>query len=347
MPAPRPNRKEEATMAKVGVIGGGAFGTAMACVMRRAGHDTVLWAREPFTVTSLARDGINPLYLPRVRVEPGIVATGDLAQAVHARDFLLLAVPAQYLRSVATQFAPLLGCATPVINCAKGIERGTCALMPEVLAEVLPGMPLAVLSGPAFAREVALNLPTGVTLACRDAQLGERLARAIATPNFCVYLSDDLVGAAVGGVLKNVLAIACGIAEGRKLGVNARATLITRGLAEMARLGLAKGAALETFMGLSGVGDLTLTCSNLQSRNMSLGFAIGEGRSPAEVLGERREVTEGAASAEAVAELATRLGVDMPLAKGVAAVLAGTSALDEAIARLIAHPFHHEGVTWS
>lgn len=331
-------------MANVGVIGGGAFGTAMACVMRRAGHRTVIWAREPFTVASINRDRINPLYLPRLRVEDGLTATGELAEAVRGNDFLLLAVPAQHLRSVAEQMAAELAAGTPVVTCSKGIERGTCALMPEVIAETLPSANIAVLSGPAFAREVAGNLPTGVTVACADAAVGERLARAIATPRFCTYLSNDVVGAAVGGVLKNVFAIACGIAEGRKLGANARATLITRGLAEMARLGLAKGARLETFMGLSGVGDLTLTCSNLQSRNMSLGVALGEGRSLHEVLGERREVTEGASSAQAVAELAGRLGVDMPIAQGVDDVLSGRAEVEPTIARLIAHPFHREGV---
>lgn len=331
-------------MARVGIIGGGAFGTAMACVIRRSGHATTLWAREPFTVAALNRDGINPLYLPRVRVEPGIVATSDLAEATVEKDFILMVVPAQFLRSVAVQMRTLLAAGTPVVTCAKGIERGTCALMPEVIAETLPMAKIAVLSGPAFAREVAAGLPTGVTLACADTPLGEYLAHQIGTPRFRTYLSDDVIGAAIGGALKNVLAIASGIAEGRKLGNNARATLITRGLLEMTRLGLAKGARLETFMGLCGIGDLTLTCNNVQSRNMSLGVALGEGRTLKEVLGERKEVTEGAYSAEAVATLARRLEVAMPIVQAVDQVLNHGADLDAAIAGLLAHPVRREGV---
>jgi len=331
-------------MASVGIIGGGAFGTAMACVIRRSGHETTIWAREPYTVAALNRDGINPLYLPRVRVEPGIVATNELAQATSDKDFILMVVPAQFLRSVAVQMRALLAAGTPVVTCAKGIERGTCALMPEVIAETLPAAKIAVLSGPAFAREVAADLPTGVTLACTDARLGEYLAHEIGTPRFRTYLSDDVIGAAIGGALKNVLAIAAGIAEGKKLGNNARATLITRGLLEMARLGLAKGARLETFMGLCGIGDLTLTCNNLQSRNMSLGVALGEGRTLSEVLGERKEVTEGAYSAEAVAALARRLGVDMPIVAAVDQVLNHGADLDATITSLLAHPYRREGI---
>ena len=332
-------------MVRVGIIGGGAFGTAMACVIRRSGHETILWAREPYTVAALNRDGINPLYLPRVRVEPGIVATNDLAEATASKDFILMVVPAQFLRSVALQMRALLAAGTPVVTCAKGIERGTCALMPEVIAETLPMAKIAVLSGPAFAREVAAGLPTGVTLACADAGLGEYLAREIGTPRFRTYQSDDVIGAAIGGALKNVLAIAAGIAEGRKLGNNARATLITRGLLEMVRLGLAKGARAETFMGLCGIGDLTLTCNNVQSRNMSLGVALGEGRTHEAVLGERKEVTEGVYSAEAIAALARRLGVDMPIVEAVDQVLNHGADLDATIARLLAHPYRREGVS--
>lgn len=332
-------------MGKVGVIGGGAYGSAMACVLQRAGHRTTIWAREPFTVTSISRDRMNPLYLPRIKLTAGIRATGDLAQAIDGMDFLLLAVPAQFLRSVARDMAAYVPNAMPIVNCAKGIEKGTCAFMPEVIAETIPQATVAVLSGPAFAREVARDLPTGVTFACADAAIGESVSRAIATTNFCTYLTDDVPGSAIGGVMKNVLAIACGIAHGRKLGANARATLITRGLAEMARLGLAKGARLETFLGLSGIGDLTLTCNNVQSRNMSLGVAIGEGRALGDILAERREVTEGAHSAGALAELAKRLGLGMPIVAAVDAVLNRGADIEDSISRLIAHPWHHEGVT--
>jgi glycerol-3-phosphate dehydrogenase (NAD(P)+) len=246
------------------------------------------------------------------------------------------------MRAVTAQLRSVLRPGTPVVSCSKGIERGSCMLMPEVLAETLPESKLAVLSGPSFAREIARDLPCGVTLACADAALGEYLARAIGTARFRTYVSDDVIGAAIGGVMKNVLAIAAGIVEGKRLGENARATIITRGLAEATRLGVAKGARTETFMGLSGVGDLVLTCNSLQSRNTSLGVALGEGRKAAEVLAARREVTEGALSAEAVAALAKRLGVEMPISEAVDRVLNHEADLDATIARLLAHPYHYD-----
>jgi glycerol-3-phosphate dehydrogenase (NAD(P)+) len=331
-------------MARVGVIGAGAFGTAMACVIRRAGHDIVLWAREPEVVAAINRDSQNPLFLPYVRTLPGIAATNDLAVAATKADFLLLAPPAQHMRSVTTQLRPFLKDGTPVVTCSKGIEQGTCALMSQVLAETLPAAPLAVLSGPSFAGEIAIDLPTGVTLACADPALGRRLARAIGTPRFRTYLSDDVVGALVGGALKNVLAIACGVAIGKKLGNNARAALIARGLAEMARLGVAMGARLETFMGLSGIGDLDLSCNSANSRNTSLGIALGEGRALGAVLAERVTVQEGVHSAEAVTELARRHGVEMPISAGVDQVLNHGASVDEAIANLIAHPYGFDRV---
>ncbi len=329
-------------MARVGIIGGGAFGTAMACVIRSSGHATVVWAREPEVVGWINAEGVNPLFLSGVRLATGIIATNDLASAADGADFLLLAPPAQHMRAVTTRLRAALEPGTPVVTCSKGIERGSCALMPEVLAETLPEAKIAVLSGPSFAREVALGLPCGVTLACADAALGETLAGAIGTPRFRTYLSDDVTGAAIGGVMKNVLAIAAGVIQGKRLGENARATLITRGLAETMRLGAAKGARMETFMGLCGVGDLVLTCNSLQSRNTSLGVALGEGKTLHEVLAARKEVTEGAFSAEAVAALAGRLGVDMPIVEAVDQVLNREADLDATIARLLAHPYHFD-----
>ena len=329
-------------MARVGIIGGGAFGTAMACVVRRSGHETVLWAREPEVAASINGHASNPLFLGGVPLVPGIVATNDLATAVDGADFLLLAPPAQHMRAVTMQLRSVIEPGLPVVSCSKGIERGSCALMPEVLAETLPRAKIAVLSGPSFAREIALDLPCGVTLACADAAAGESLARAIGTPRFRAYLSDDVTGAAIGGVMKNVLAIAAGIVQGKKLGENARATIITRGLAETIRLGVAKGARTETFMGLSGVGDLVLTCNSMQSRNTSLGVALGEGRKPGEVLAGRKEVTEGALSVEAVAALAKRLRLEMPIVEAVDQVLNHGADLDATIARLLAHPYHFD-----
>lgn len=331
-------------MARIGVIGGGAFGTAMACVVRRAGHDTVIWARETEVVDAINRQGVNTIFLKGIPLAPGIVATGELSAAVSGADFLLLAPPAQHVRAVTAALRPYLKEGTPVVTCSKGIERGTCALMSQVIAETLPAAPVAVLSGPSFAHEIAADLPAGVTLACTDLELGARLAAAIGTPRFRTYLTDDVTGAHIGGVMKNVLAIACGIATGKKLGESARATLFARGLSEMARLGLAMGGRLETFMGLSGAGDLSLSCSSASSRNTSLGIALGEGRSLHEVLGERVTVQEGVHSAESVAALAHRHHVDMPIALAVDAVLNHDAVLDATIDRLLAHPYGFEPI---
>jgi glycerol-3-phosphate dehydrogenase (NAD(P)+) len=319
-------------MAKVGVIGGGAFGTAMACVLRRVGHHTVLWAREPDVVTAINRDGLNPLFLPRVRLAAGIHATTDLNEATRDRDLLLSAVPAQHLRGVAVQLRPLLAAGTPIVSCSKGIERGSLAFMPEVIAESIPSAIVAVLSGPSFASEIARDLPCGVVLACAESDVRQRLVRDLAAPNFCIHSSDDMAGAAVGGVMKNVIAIASGIAAGKKLGENARATVMTLGIAESARLALAKGAKAETLLGLAMVGDFALTANSLQSRNTSLGVALGEGRKLAEVLAERKEVTEGVYSVEGIVALARRLGIDMPITFALDQVLNHGADLDAALA---------------
>jgi len=329
-------------MARVGVIGGGAFGTAMACVIRRSGHDTTIWMREPEVAASINRECANPVFLPGVPLAPGIAATNELSAVAAGADFLVLAPPAQHMRAVTAQLRPFLKDGTPVVSCSKGIERGTHALMSQVIAETIPGARIAVLSGPSFASEIALDLPTGVTLACADLDLGEQLAHAIGTPRFRTYLSDDTVGAHVGGVLKNVLAIASGIAIARKLGNNARATLVARGLAEMASLGCALGARVETFMGLAGIGDLDLSCNSPHSRNMSLGIALGEGRKASDVLGEKLQVHEGVHSAEGVAALARQHGLDMPICLAVDQVLNHGADVDRAIARLLAHPYEFE-----
>ncbi len=325
-------------MARVGVIGGGAFGTAMACVLRRRGHDIAMWAREPEVADSINRERRNALFLRDVLLPEGIWATGDISGAARDANFVLLAPPAQHMRSVTQMLRAGLAKGTPVITCSKGIERGTSALMSQVLADTLPDSPLAVLSGPSFAAEIAIDLPTGVTLACDDPVLGAHLETAIGSPRFRVYLSDDVIGAQVGGVMKNVLAIACGIATGRKLGNNARATLVARGLAETVRLGLALGARIETFLGLSGIGDIDLSCNSPQSRNMSLGIALGEGRKLADVLAERITVQEGVHSAEGVVALACRLGVEMPITQAIDQLLNHGADLDRMIAALLSLP---------
>lgn len=324
-------------MARVGIIGGGAFGTAMACVMRRGAHATTLWVREPELIDAIGHARGNPLFLPDVQLEAGIRATADLHEATHSQDFVLMAVPAQHVRAVAQQMNASLVAGTPVVSCSKGIERGSCALMPEALAEALPHARIAVLSGPSFAKEVARDLPCGVALACADEQLGESLARAIQTANFLVHPNRDLVGTAIGGVMKNVIAIASGIAAGKGLGENARATLMTLGLEEAMRLGIAKGASPQTFLGLAGIGDLALTANSLQSRNTSLGVALGQGRRLAEVLAERREVTEGAHSTGAVVALARRLGVSMPISEALDQILNHGAPLGATIAHWMAY----------
>lgn len=332
-------------MARIGIIGGGAWGTALACVTRRAGAQAILWARETEVVEAINAGRGNTVFLPNVELEPGITATMDIAGAVDGIDAALLVAPAQHLRVVVSDMAPHLDPETPIVICTKGIEQGSCALMSEVVAEILPKSSIAVLSGPTFAAEVVSDLPTAVTLATKDAGLGEQLAAAIGTPRFRPYISNDPVGAQIGGAIKNVLAIACGIVAGRRLGENARAALITRGIAEMVRLGVAKGAMPETLMGLSGLGDLTLTCTGEQSRNMSLGQALGGGRKLEEILSERKSVTEGVFTAAAVRALAEKLGLEMPICNAVDDVINRRRDLDEVIAGLLARPFSSEGPT--
>jgi glycerol-3-phosphate dehydrogenase (NAD(P)+) len=330
-------------MQRIGIIGGGAWGSALALTARRAGRDVVLWAREPEVAAAINRDHANPLFLPGVALDPAIGATTELAHAVRGAEALLLVAPAQHLRALAAGLKPLLPAGLPVVICAKGIEEGTGALMSELVAATLPQAPRAVLSGPTFASEVAAGLPTAVTLACADAALGRRVIAALGTRSFRPYLAADVVGAEIGGAVKNVLAIACGIVMGRKLGDNARAALITRGLAEMVRLALAKGGKPETLMGLSGLGDLVLTCTSLTSRNHSLGVALGEGKALAEILAGRRSIAEGVSSAAAAAALARRLGIDMPITTAVDAILHHGAAIDTAIEGLLARPFRSEG----
>jgi len=326
-------------MAQVGIIGGGAFGTAMACVLRRQRHEVVLWAREAEVVGAINRDRANTMFLRGVTLPDGIVATPDMGVAVRDAQIVLLAPPAQHMRAVTTQLRPWLAAGTPVVSCSKGIEQGSYALMSQVLAVTLPDAPVSILSGPSFAAEIAVDLPAGVTLACADPALGAHLEQAIGSARFRVYLSDDVIGSQISGVMKNVLSIACGIVTGKNLGNSMRAMLVARGLAETVDLGLVLGARLETFLGLSGIGDIDLSCNSPQSRNMSLGMALGEGRSLADVLGERITVQEGVHSASAVAALADRLGVEMPIARLVDRVLNQSADPGREIDTLMALPF--------
>lgn len=315
---------------KIGVIGGGAWGTALAQVASRGGP-VVLWAREAEVVESINAAHENAAFLAGIPLSPEIRATGDLAELA-AMDALLVVAPAQHVRAVLSGME--VG-GTPLVLCAKGIEAGSKLTVGEVAHQVAPDAPIAVLSGPTFAHEVAKGLPTAVTLACEDEALRTRLAERLAGPAFRIYGSADVIGAEIGGAVKNVLAIACGVVEGAGLGQNARAALIARGFAEMTRFGLARGAQAETLTGLSGLGDLVLTCSSTSSRNFSLGVGLGQGRSAAELLADRKTVAEGAFTAPVLQQAAADAGVDMPVCEAVCALLSGTpvAAVIEALLR--------------
>jgi len=329
------------TISYIGIIGAGAWGTALAQSIRQASCETVLWSFEPEVAESINKNHENHTYLPGIKLDAGIRATSILEEAA-ATDAVLLVVPAQFMRGVASQLSTMLARDIPVVVCAKGIELNSAALMSEVVADTLPGRPVAVLSGPTFAAEVASGLPTAITVATQDKTVGTELVEALGTQKMRPYLSDDVIGAEIGGAVKNVLAIACGVTEGRGFGDNARAALITRGLAEMTRLCIAKGGKAETMMGLSGLGDLTLTCSSSQSRNYSLGEALGKGTTLEKVLASRNSVAEGVTSAAAVSTLAKRLGIEMPITDAVAAIVSGAVSVDAAIEGLLARPFQEE-----
>ena len=328
-------------MQRVGVIGAGAWGTALAAAACRAGRDVVLWALEEDVVESINSRHVNALFLPDVALDQAIRATNDAAEAVDA-DLVLLVAPAQHLRAVCETLAPNWTGGVPAVICSKGIERGSNVLMTDVIADTLPSAPPMVLSGPTFAKEVAEGLPSAVTVACADPAVGDQVATAIGTPTFRPYTSNDLVGAAIGGAVKNVLAIACGIVQGKELGDNARAALITRGLVEVVRLAVALGGRSETLMGLCGLGDLLLTATSMQSRNYSLGAALGQGRTLDEVLGERRAVTEGVYTAEAVVALAKQKGVDMPICGAMDQILNHGTPVDTAIQEVLHRPIKEE-----
>ena len=325
----------------VGVIGAGAWGTALAIVAARAGQQTLLWARRDEAVAAMLRTREN-LRLPGVPLPEAITPTADLS-SLAACDVLVLAVPAQQVRGVAQSLVPHVRRGTPLALAAKGVEQLSLTLMSDVVAEVLPAAAVAVLSGPTFAAEVAQGLPTAITLASRNEAASDALVAALGQPTFRPYPTDDVIGAELGGAVKNVLAIACGIVVGRGLGDNARAALVARGLAEMMRLGQALGARAETMMGLSGLGDLVLTCTSTQSRNLRLGLALGHGRSLAEASSQSAGVVEGVATAAALMALAHRHGVELPVAGAVAEVLAGRQSIDEAIGGLLGRPFRGEG----
>jgi glycerol-3-phosphate dehydrogenase (NAD(P)+) len=325
---------------KLGVIGGGAWGTALAQVAAQGGGETILWALEDDVVSAVNRIHENPIYLRGLKLDPAIRATSNFSELAEC-DSWLVVTPAQHMRAILGRMpCPKM----PLVLCSKGIEESSGALLHEVAREVCPTSPVAILSGPTFAHEVAQGLPTAVTLAAEDIALAERLRERIAQPTFRIYVSDDVAGAEIGGAVKNVLAIACGVVEGKGLGQNARAALVARGFAEMRRFGIACGAQRETLSGLSGLGDLVLTCSSTSSRNYSLGVGIGEGRDASELLSNRKTVAEGAFTAPVLARLAREKAVDMPIVEAVDALIAGRANVDEVLDALLSRPPRAEGV---
>jgi glycerol-3-phosphate dehydrogenase (NAD(P)+) len=325
----------------VGIIGGGAWGTALAQSVRRAGRDVLLWAREAEVVEDINGRHANDTFLPGVALDPAIRATAKLSDLAPS-DALLLVAPAQHVRAVCQQLKPHLRKDQPIVLCAKGIEQASGRLMGEVLDETVQDAPRAVLSGPSFATDVARGLPTALTIASASESMGRLLAERLGNRSVRLYWTNDLIGVELGGALKNVLAIAAGIVDGKGLGASANAALVTRGFSELRRFGEALGARPETLTGLSGLGDLILTCGSPQSRNMSLGRALGQGQSLAEALGGRVAVTEGVYTAVAVRRIAAEKGIEMPICSAVCDIIEGRLTVADAIGGLMQRPLKQE-----
>lgn len=325
----------------ISVIGGGAWGTALAQTASQTGKRVVLWAREDDVVADINERHVNRTYLPGVPLDAGLRATTDLSEAARA-DAILMVAPAQHMRAVAAGLSRQMAEGKPFVICCKGIEQQTGKLMGDVAEEVLPQAVIAVLSGPSFAADVARGLPAALTLACRNEAMGRALTSALSSRQMRLYWSPDVTGAELGGAVKNVLAIAAGILDGRGLGASAHAALVTRGFAELRRFADSFGAKPETLMGLSGLGDLILTCGSPQSRNMSLGRALAEGKTLAQILGARQAVTEGVYTAAAVVKLARERRIEMPIAEAVHAIIEGSLSVDDAITGLMQRPLKAE-----
>lgn len=334
------NKAKSISYTSIGVVGAGAWGTALALMAAEAGRRVTLWARETDVLESIRTTKENARFLPNVPLPNAIVVTGDLAEATSC-DALLVAAPAQHLRETLQSIAPHLRAGVPLTLCAKGIERGTGKLLTEVLSECAPSATPAILSGPSFARDVARHMPTAITIAARM-DIAQRLQAALGHGTFRPYASDDLIGVALGGAAKNVYAIACGIVDGLGLGESARAALLARSFAELCRLGEALGARTETLMGLSGLGDLVLTATSPTSRNFSFGLALGKGKPRSEVFAPGQPLAEGVDTAPALVARARRHNVELPIAEAMAEILDGTLALHDAIPRLMSRPFKTE-----
>jgi glycerol-3-phosphate dehydrogenase (NAD(P)+) len=321
---------------RVAVLGGGAWGTALALAMLRAGHAVRLFARDPETVAAIGR-GENQRYLPGIAIAPGIEATSDIGAALDGADCVLAVTPAQSLRATLTAAKNSMPSGIPLVLCAKGIERDTGDLLSAIVEEILPRNPVAALSGPSFATDVARGLPTAVVVAARDEALAAELAARFSAENLRCYSSDDLVGVEIGGALKNVFAIAAGAVAGAGLGASAQAAMVTRGFVELRRIGSAFGARPETLMGLSGLGDLLLTCSSAQSRNFAYGLALGQGKPLAGL-----KLAEGVPTAAIAARIAAERGIDAPIITAVSAILDGTITIRQAVTALMTRPLKTE-----
>lgn len=330
-------------MHKIGVIGAGAWGTALSQALASSGRDVVMWARENEVVNSINNDRENALYLKGTTLNKNIMATNKLEQACDV-DVILIVTPAQYIRSTLEEIKPYLEDGKPFIICSKGVEKETGYLMSEVAEEVIPNGNIGILTGPTFASEVAKGLPCAVTIAMKNKDSGEMVIEALGSPTLRTYLTDDLVGTQIGGAVKNVIAIACGVIEGKRMGESARCALVTRGLTEIGRLAKAMGAQKETLMGMCGVGDLMLTASSMQSRNFSLGVALGEGKSLDEILEDRIAVTEGVHTAKALRVMARDNAVDMPISKAVYELLYEDITIDDIIQKTLNRPLRRESI---
>lgn len=328
-------------MQNIGIIGGGAWGTALAQSLAQSGKNTILWARESEVVESINTKHENIPFLPGVPLHTNVKATGSIDD-IAKTEAILLVSPAQHIRAALQSLKSHIRADQPLIICAKGVEIGTGLLMSEVAKEIVPDAKIAILTGPTFAAEIARGLPSAMTLAMKDKNEAEKLAEQLSSRSLRLYASDDILGAQIGGAVKNVIAIACGVIEGKKLGDSARAALVTRGLAEMARLASAMGAKRETLMGMCGVGDIILTCSSMQSRNFSLGVALGQGKSLKDILAERNSVTEGVPTAKALVVMAKNHAVDMPISEAINKCLDEGVSVDEMIQHMLDRPVKAE-----
>ncbi len=330
-------------MQKIGVIGAGAWGTALAQSAANAGREVIIWAREPEVVSSINQTHTNDIFLPGIPLNPSITATDSLSKVAEC-DILLIVTPAQFVRSTLAALKGDLVEGKPVVICSKGIEISTGLLMSHVAEEEVPEAAIAILTGPTFASEIAAGKPCAVTIATKDKDVGQEIRDALASKTFRPYTTDDLIGTQIGGAVKNVIAIACGVILGKDLGESARSALMTRGVAEMARLASAMGAQKETLMGMCGFGDMVLTCSSMQSRNFSLGYALGQGKSFDAIMEERKgkAVTEGVYTAEAMVTMAKKHAVEMPISEAVYRCVSAGDSVDELIDSLMERPLKNE-----